>query len=205
MAGDLMAPKPMREAFRVREMGDRVALLDERDGRVHLLDPVATAVWRLADGLLSDDDLILLVARTLGETVTADDIRHALCELESAGVMEHENAPTTVSRRSVLAAAALAPAMLTIGSIAAAPPAAAASTVVLCHNGKTIRVSPNAVADHLRHGDTLGACGATTTAAPTTTGAPTTTMGPNPTTTSTTPGPNPTTTMGPNPTTTRAP
>ena len=30
--------------------------------------------------------------------------------------------------------------------------------VTICHKGKTIEISANAVCDHQRHGDTLGAC-----------------------------------------------
>ena len=36
--------------------------------------------------------------------------------------------------------------------------AASAGKTAMCHNSHTINVSVNAVAAHLAHGDTLGAC-----------------------------------------------
>lgn len=180
-----MAPKARRDRLKVRDIGPRVALLDERDGRVHVLDPVATAIWRLADGRASVDELSELVAAALragvpSEALSPEAFARGLHDLEAAGLLNDTEA---LSRRSVLAAAVLAPTVLTIGSAVAAGPAAAAASVAICHRGKTIMVSPSAVADHLAHGDTLGACGATTTVPPTTTSTtPTFT-----TTTSTTP------------------
>ena len=38
--------------------------------------------------------------------------------------------------------------------------------VAICHNGRTIFVSPRAVDAHIRHGDTLGACQVTPTQNP---------------------------------------
>ena len=58
----------------------------------------------------------------------------------------------------------------------------------VCHKGHTIRISPSAVPAHLRHGDTLGPCGAAGTptqtpaqeATPTSTAEPTATDTPQP-------------------------
>jgi hypothetical protein len=58
--------------------------------------------------------------------------------------------------------------------------------VTICHKGKTITVSDCAVPAHLRHGDSVGACEATTTTPEPTTTTTTTTAEPTTTTTTTT-------------------
>ena len=51
-------------------------------------------------------------------------------------------------------------ALAVVGSLAVAPAASAAShtPVTICHKGQTLVVDDNAVAAHLRHGDSLGKC-----------------------------------------------
>ncbi len=49
-------------------------------------------------------------------------------------------------------------AVFLFGTVAAAPDAYSASKVTICHNGDTKEFPEAAVASHLAHGDTEGAC-----------------------------------------------
>jgi hypothetical protein len=53
------------------ELDGEAVLFDETSGNLHLLDPVATVVWRRFDGTLTVDDL----ASDLGETFAAEPSR----------------------------------------------------------------------------------------------------------------------------------
>jgi coenzyme PQQ synthesis protein D (PqqD) len=205
-----MYPKAREDGLRVREVGGQFAVFDEKAERLHILNETAAIVWRHCDGLHSSAELAQLVAVETSSTPDEQVALAALDQLAEADLLETPSeAPTDgISRRALLrgaaglAVGAAVPAVISLGLTAGSARAHDAK-VQVCHRGRTIWVSKEALPAHLAHGDTLGPCGATTTTSPPTTTGTTT---PRPTTTTEVPttSPAPTTTP-PAPPTTAAP
>lgn len=81
-------PRARREGLRVKETVDgRLAVYDEHAEQGHLLSPICAAVFHLADGTRTLDDLATAVART--QAAGADVlVRLALGELHAAQLLD---------------------------------------------------------------------------------------------------------------------
>jgi hypothetical protein len=209
-----MYPKAREDGLRVREVGRQFAIFDEEAGELHILNETVAIVWRHCDGFHSTSDLTRILASETSSASDEEAILAALDELAEANLLESvpEAARDTISRRQLLKGATGVAAVTSLAVFAGS--ARGASKVQVCHRGKTIWISQDALGAHLAHGDTLGPCGATTTSnttkCPTTSATTTTstTESPPPTTTSATTTPFPTTTSAtttPFPTTTTSP
>lgn len=62
-----------------------------------------------------------------------------------------------MNKKLALASIALVAVVMVMGMVA--PAMAGTAKVEICHKGETITVSEKAVPAHLKHGDSLGACG----------------------------------------------
>jgi Coenzyme PQQ synthesis protein D (PqqD)/TAT (twin-arginine translocation) pathway signal sequence len=193
-----MYPKAREDGLRVREVGRQFAIFDEEAGELHILNETVAIVWRHCDGFHSTSDLTRILASETSSASDEEALLAALDELAEANLLESvpEAAGDTISRRQLLKGATGVAAVTSLAVFAGS--ARGASKVQVCHRGRTIWISQDALGAHLAHGDTLGPCGATTTS--------TTTESPPPTTTSSTTTPFPTTTTSttesPPPTTT---
>jgi hypothetical protein len=208
-----MYPKAREDGLRVREVGRQFAIFDEEAGELHILNETVAVVWRHCDGFHSTSDLTRILASETSSASDEEALLAALHELAEANLLESvpEAAGDTISRRQLLKGATGVAAVTSLAVFAGS--ARGASKVQVCHRGRTIWISQDALGAHLAHGDTLGPCGATTTSTttespPPTTTTSTTTESPPPTTTSATTTPFPTTTSAtttPFPTTTSPP
>jgi hypothetical protein len=201
-----MHPRARKDGLRVREVGRQFAVFDEQAERLHILNETVAIVWRHCDGAHSTHELTRILARETSSAVNEDAIFAALEQLAEADLLEAvpEAASATMSRRQLLhgaAGLAVGAAVPTVISLALSPGSAHATDakVQVCHRGRTIWVSRDALPAHLAHGDTLGPCGATTTTTTSTTTPGTTTTSTTTSTTTTTGGPITSTTPPPPP------
>ena len=72
------------------EVEDELTLYDPRAQVVHILNPTAAAVWRLADGTLKTADVVSEVAEIYGlETdVVEEDVQEILEQFREAGLLQ---------------------------------------------------------------------------------------------------------------------
>lgn len=113
-------------ALVAKDVGNEVVLYDLETDKVHLLDPRASVIWRLAKEPIALDDLVTEATTHLAaDEPWREEVLAIIDELASHGLLDEAGAPSLLDRRRVLklagAAALAAPAITTI----LAPPAAA--------------------------------------------------------------------------------
>jgi hypothetical protein len=86
-----------------RSIGVETVLYDRRTDRVHLLDPLAAAVWRCCDGTPHSPEQLVAAVREIDPAADAGTVDAALSRLSEIGVLNHG-----LSRRTVLVRAAAA-------------------------------------------------------------------------------------------------
>lgn len=118
------------ERIVVKDAGGEVVLYDLDTHRVHLLNPLASAVWRLAPEDVTITELCDGLSQQGWGLSSAEPVEAVLAQLDGAGLL-HASVPQDlrrISRRTVLkAAGAAAVALPAITTILAPTPAAAGS------------------------------------------------------------------------------
>jgi hypothetical protein len=107
----------------VEEMADEVLVYDLERHRVHCLNQTAAAIWRACDGRRDGSAIAACASRELGAAVDESVVSMALDQLAKARLLEGAPAQAP-SRRQVVRAAVLLPAVVSI----LAPRAAQAAT-----------------------------------------------------------------------------
>jgi hypothetical protein len=97
----------------LEELPDELLVYDLKRHRAHCLNRAAAAVFRACDGRRDLAALVAEAQKTLGPDADEELVHAALEELSRARLIEHAPA-RPVSRRKVLRALALAPAVLSI-------------------------------------------------------------------------------------------
>jgi hypothetical protein len=132
-----MKPQTRRSGLLIRELPDELLVYDQERHRAHCLNRTAAAVFRLADGTRTIDDL----ARALDPAEGADAaaaVTLALEQLSESSLLECQPPEASaagltrrdVARRFGIAAAILLPAVVTV--LAPTPAEAAATCVTSC-------------------------------------------------------------------------
>ena len=75
------------------EVEDELTLYDTRAQVVHILNPTAAAVWRLADGTLKAADIVSELAEIYGleADVVEEDVQDILEQFREAGLLQNRN------------------------------------------------------------------------------------------------------------------
>ncbi len=116
----------------VEESPNESLVYDTANNKVHMLTPVATAVWKSCDGKTSVSEIACKLQSGLNAELGEDVTWLALEEMEKSGLLEHSlNIPQdTISRRAMMktAAAAVAISLPLVTTLMAPSPAYAQST-----------------------------------------------------------------------------
>src|SRR5688572_21774359 len=83
-----MLPRARRDDLLIRSIGDQTVVLDQRRGRLHVLNRTAALVWRNCDGQRPVGELVTLVGHELGEAVDERVIWLGLARLQRARLLE---------------------------------------------------------------------------------------------------------------------
>jgi ferric-dicitrate binding protein FerR (iron transport regulator) len=133
-----MKPQTRRSGLLIRELPDEMLVYDQERHRAHCLNRTAAAVFRLADGTRSVDDLAHALDPAAESPDAAAAVTLALGQLSESGLLEcqpPEESTAGLTRRDVarrfgIAAAILLPAVVTM--LAPTPAEAAATCVTSC-------------------------------------------------------------------------
>lgn len=132
-----MKPQTRRSGLLIRELPDEMLVYDQERHRAHCLNRTAAAVFRLADGTRSVDELTHALDPAAKSPDAAAAVKLALEQLSESSLLEgrpEESAEgltrRDVARRFGIAAAILLPAVVTV--LAPTPAEAAATCVTSC-------------------------------------------------------------------------
>lgn len=135
----------MREAISVQQVGTELLLYDERQHRAFCLNATSAAVWKLADGLRTTEEICVAAGAELGIEVSRDLVSYALDELERDGLLQtaQPGERVAISRRQVLEKLGAAGAFLlpAIASILAPTAAQAYSGCFDCSDEQAARAA----------------------------------------------------------------
>jgi len=126
-------PKTRQDNVTVEQIQDECVIYDSSSKKAHHLNSTLAWVWKHSDGTRTIDDLATAMQRDMGYDDTPKVIASGLKQLADANLLEAESvdlnaiaaADSTVSRRAVMAGAAIVAPI--ISSILAPTPAAAKS------------------------------------------------------------------------------
>jgi hypothetical protein len=127
----LSPPRARSENLVVEDLDDEILVYDELNARAHCLSGEAARVWRICDGQTGVEELSLRL------DLDADQIVHAISELESNELLEGPILSNGATRRefsltAVKAGAAIGAAPMIYSIIAPVPAAAASPTPGQC-------------------------------------------------------------------------
>jgi hypothetical protein len=76
--------------IRVRELGDETLVLDDRNGKIHQLNPTASFIWRQLDGETSVSTITnrLVEKYDVDESVAADDVAEIVDRLRELQLLD---------------------------------------------------------------------------------------------------------------------
>ena len=99
-----MAMRKRQDNLLVKELGEEVAVYDERADKVHQLNPTAALVWQECDGQATAADIAATLSARTKLPADEEIVRLALHQLDSAGLLEGtENLPAgMICRRSLI-------------------------------------------------------------------------------------------------------
>lgn len=148
-------PLKQDENLVVVELPEETLVYDRQHTRAHCLNRTAAAIWSACDGRADRDEIVARAEGTLGAQVTPEMVGTALDQLERARLVagggglpnDRDGASARVTRRALVAGAAVA-LVPVVTSMLAPKPAAAATVFISSRNAK------DAISDV---GDTSGA------------------------------------------------
>jgi len=126
-------PLKREDDFVIVELPEETLVYDRQHTRAHCLNRTAAAVWRACDGRTNIDEIATRAAGTLDAHVTPEMAQTALDQLERARLLAAGGSPraadqpgqTQMTRRALVAGAAVALAPVVISMLAPKPAAAA--------------------------------------------------------------------------------